>query len=106
MVVIPGPVEFVMGSPSTEAGRQTVELQHKKRIGRTFAIAAKAVTKEQFLCFLPTFSAPGDAALPRPDLSDRRRGMVRGGGVLQLVEQAGGHSRTTSGATRQIRRGR
>ncbi len=41
MVVIPGPVEFVMGSPPTEAGRESRENQHKKRIGRTFALAAK-----------------------------------------------------------------
>src|SRR5262249_52257666 len=53
MVVIPGPVEFVMGSPSTEAGRKDDETQHRKRIGRTFAIAAKPVTKEQFWRFLP-----------------------------------------------------
>ena len=29
MVVIPGPVEFVMGSPPTEAGRESRENQHK-----------------------------------------------------------------------------
>ena len=29
---------------------------YNKRIGRTFAVAAKAVTKEQFLRFLPEFS--------------------------------------------------
>ena len=51
MVVIPGPVEFVMGSPPTEAGRHDHEFQHKKRIGRTFAIAAKPVTVEQFRQF-------------------------------------------------------
>ncbi|HTU88939.1 MAG TPA: SUMF1/EgtB/PvdO family nonheme iron enzyme [Gemmataceae bacterium] len=56
MVVIPGPVEFLMGSPGTEAGRRPDESQHKKRIGRTFAIAATAVTKEQFLKFWPGFS--------------------------------------------------
>jgi eukaryotic-like serine/threonine-protein kinase len=49
MVVIPGQVEFEMGSPATEAGRYAHEPQHKKRIGRTFAIAAKAVTMEQFM---------------------------------------------------------
>ena len=48
MVVIPGPVEFVMGSPPTEAGRQEYEIQHQKRIGRTFALAAKSVTVEQY----------------------------------------------------------
>jgi formylglycine-generating enzyme required for sulfatase activity len=55
MVVIPGPVEFVMGSPHTEADRMDDEKQHKKRIGRTFALAAAPVTKEQFLRFRPRF---------------------------------------------------
>jgi eukaryotic-like serine/threonine-protein kinase len=59
MVVIPGPVEFVMGSPPTEAGRQDVETQHKKRIGRTFAIGAKAVTVEQYRQFDKGYSLPG-----------------------------------------------
>src|SRR5208337_5009749 len=35
MVVIPGPVEFMMGSPPTEKDRFENEPQHKKRIGRT-----------------------------------------------------------------------
>ena len=48
MVVIPGPVEFVMGSPLTEVGRLENESQHKRRIGRTFALAAKSVTVEEF----------------------------------------------------------
>jgi eukaryotic-like serine/threonine-protein kinase len=52
MVVIPGPVEFVMGSPPTEEGRQAGEVQHKKRIGRTFALAAKPVTVREFRWFL------------------------------------------------------
>ena len=40
-------------------------MQHKKRIGRTFALAAKAVTKEQFLRFRPTIHAQRDAgAIP------------------------------------------
>jgi formylglycine-generating enzyme required for sulfatase activity len=58
MVVIPGPVTFVMGSPATEHGRtiSLLELQHKKRIGRTFAIAATPVTREQFLRVFPKFS--------------------------------------------------
>jgi formylglycine-generating enzyme required for sulfatase activity len=51
MVVIPGPVEFTMGSPPTEAGRFTSETQHKKRIGRTFAIATKSVTVEEYRKF-------------------------------------------------------
>jgi formylglycine-generating enzyme required for sulfatase activity len=58
MVVIPGPVEFLMGSPATEADRENgpegkEETQHRQRIGRTFALAAKEVTVEQFRPFRP-----------------------------------------------------
>jgi formylglycine-generating enzyme required for sulfatase activity len=48
MVVIPGPVEFVMGSPPTEGGRRDDEIQHKKRISRAFAVAAEPVTVGQY----------------------------------------------------------
>jgi serine/threonine protein kinase/formylglycine-generating enzyme required for sulfatase activity len=46
--------EFLMGSPRGEAGREggaegTVEAQHRRRVGRTFALATKEVTVEQFL---------------------------------------------------------
>jgi serine/threonine protein kinase/formylglycine-generating enzyme required for sulfatase activity len=51
MVVIPGPREFLMGSPPNEPGRADNETPHRQRIGRTFAIAAKPVTVEQFLRF-------------------------------------------------------
>jgi serine/threonine protein kinase/formylglycine-generating enzyme required for sulfatase activity len=56
MVVLPGLVEFVMGSPRTEIDRErgpegTIEQQHKKRIGHSFAIAAREVTVGQFLRF-------------------------------------------------------
>jgi serine/threonine protein kinase/formylglycine-generating enzyme required for sulfatase activity len=51
MVVVPGPVGVLMGSPATEAGRLPPEIQHKRRIDRTFAIAAKAVTVEQYRRF-------------------------------------------------------
>jgi serine/threonine protein kinase/formylglycine-generating enzyme required for sulfatase activity len=57
MVVIPGPVEFLMGSPPTEEGREggaegRVETRHLKRIDRSYAIAAKEVTVVQFRRFL------------------------------------------------------
>ena len=55
MVVIPGPVEFMMGSPLTEKDRAGSETQHQKRIGRTFALATTPVTKEQFLRFQPKY---------------------------------------------------
>jgi len=56
MVVVHGPVEFLMGSPSTEAGREggpegKIEQQIRKRIGRSFALAAREVTVAQFLKF-------------------------------------------------------
>jgi eukaryotic-like serine/threonine-protein kinase len=68
MVVIPGPVEFTMGSPPTEDGRQAVESQHQRRIGRTYALAAKSVTVREFRRFLKDnkleawFEAGGQAA--------------------------------------------
>ena len=70
MVVIPGPVEFLMGSPTTEADRaggpqDKMEQQHPTRIERSFAIASKEVTVAQFLAFRKTHSynkvfSPGD----------------------------------------------
>jgi formylglycine-generating enzyme required for sulfatase activity len=58
-----------MGSPATEEGRSGDERQHKKRIGRTFAIAAKALTVKDFQRFLKGdpereewFQAGGQAA--------------------------------------------
>jgi serine/threonine protein kinase/formylglycine-generating enzyme required for sulfatase activity len=57
-VVIPGPVEFVMGSPITEADRNPDETQHKKRIGRTFALAAKSVTVGQYRQFDNGYQLP------------------------------------------------
>ena len=58
MVVIPGRTEFVMGSPPTEAGRQDHESQHIERIPRTFALAAKPVTVEQFRQFEKGYVPP------------------------------------------------
>jgi formylglycine-generating enzyme required for sulfatase activity len=48
MSVINGPVTFHMGSPSGETGRNKNEAQHWRRIPRSFAIATKPVTLEQF----------------------------------------------------------
>jgi formylglycine-generating enzyme required for sulfatase activity len=50
--MIPGPVEFVMGSPHSEGGRRGDESQHHRRISRTFAVAAKPVTVQGFQRFL------------------------------------------------------
>jgi formylglycine-generating enzyme required for sulfatase activity len=47
--VFPSPVEFLMGSPGSEPGRiPDNEPLHRKRIGRTFALATKPVTVAQF----------------------------------------------------------
>jgi len=52
MVVIPGPVEFLMGSPTTRSlGSTHDEPQHRKRIDWNFAISSKEVTVEQYLRF-------------------------------------------------------
>ncbi len=53
MVVLPGPVTFLMGSPSSEVGRRAEEQLHRRRIGRTFALAATSVTFEQLRRFRP-----------------------------------------------------
>src|SRR5262249_35594944 len=66
MVVIPGPLEFDMGSPLSEERRNTDETQHRQRIGRTFALAATPVTKEQFLRFVPTFEHSQMRRYPEP----------------------------------------
>jgi eukaryotic-like serine/threonine-protein kinase len=65
MVVIPGPVEFIMGSPPTEAGRLDFEPQHKKRIGRTFALAAKSVTMGQILEMRKNYFGVEEASVRR-----------------------------------------
>ena len=55
-----------MGSPPTEESRRNNEQQHKKRIGRSFAIAATPVTREQFLRFLPKFTHAEMRRYPDP----------------------------------------
>jgi formylglycine-generating enzyme required for sulfatase activity len=55
MVLIDAREPFLMGSPRTEAerweGPEADERQHRRRIGRTFALAATEVTGRQFLRF-------------------------------------------------------
>jgi formylglycine-generating enzyme required for sulfatase activity len=54
LAVVRGPVEFLMGSPTTEPEREVInELPHRKRINRTFAIGTKEVTVEEYLRFMP-----------------------------------------------------
>jgi formylglycine-generating enzyme required for sulfatase activity len=52
--VIPGPVEFTMGAPGYEPGKDKTDTEalHRERIPRSFAIAMKEVTVGQFQRFL------------------------------------------------------
>jgi formylglycine-generating enzyme required for sulfatase activity/tRNA A-37 threonylcarbamoyl transferase component Bud32 len=50
--IVPGPVEFLMGSPVDEPGRFDDEPQHRQQIVRGFAIATKTVTVAEFDRFL------------------------------------------------------
>jgi serine/threonine protein kinase/formylglycine-generating enzyme required for sulfatase activity len=53
LVLVPGPVEFQMGSPEDERGRKKDEgPQHLCRIPRSFAVADRKVTWRQFDEFL------------------------------------------------------
>jgi serine/threonine protein kinase/formylglycine-generating enzyme required for sulfatase activity len=56
MVIVPEPGVFVMGSPRSEAERfggpaDKEEMQHRRRIGRSFALASKEATVAQFQKF-------------------------------------------------------
>jgi formylglycine-generating enzyme required for sulfatase activity len=52
LALVPGPVEFLMGSPEYEAGRLPQEKLHWRRIPRSFAIATCGVTVRQFRRFV------------------------------------------------------
>ena len=53
---VQGPVEFYMGSLAQTVDRNNHrEMRHKKRIGRSFAVATREVTVEQYLKFIPDF---------------------------------------------------
>ena len=90
MVVIPGPVEFVIGSPTTEVGRAANENQHQRHMSRTFALAAKAVTLAEYQRFDPRLRGRNQAMVPDRRLPGAWHMLVSGSGILQLVEQTGG----------------
>jgi formylglycine-generating enzyme required for sulfatase activity len=52
LVVITGPVAFMMGSPVTEPNRDPGVKPHRERIDWTFAVTTKEVTREQYDRFL------------------------------------------------------
>src|SRR5262249_31638311 len=51
-MVLLGPEELDMGSPADEPNREKDETLHRRRIGRTFALATREVTARQFAEFL------------------------------------------------------
>jgi formylglycine-generating enzyme required for sulfatase activity len=52
LVIVAGPVEFMMGSPNHAPQRRSDEVWHRQRIGRSFALATTTVTAGQFERFL------------------------------------------------------
>jgi serine/threonine protein kinase/formylglycine-generating enzyme required for sulfatase activity len=48
LAIIRGPLEFHMGSPARESGREYDETHHRVRIDRSFALATREVTVAQF----------------------------------------------------------
>ncbi len=75
-VIIPGPLEFLMGSPVDESGRRSGgESPHRRRIGRSFAIATREVTRAEFERFIADRSvmppaldpSAHDRLMPDPD---------------------------------------
>ncbi len=68
LVVIPGPSEFLMGSPLTETGRKDNEVPHTRRISRTFALATTPVTLAQYRQFEPGYSYGSASFVRLPDL--------------------------------------
>ena len=77
-VVIPGPTQFMMGSPNSAADRAADEPWHSQRIRHSFYLASCETTVEQFDRFLrdrggalidsiETANAPGDS--PRANVS-------------------------------------
>ena len=73
LVVVPGPVEFLMGSPVQEPGRELHETLMRRRVSRTFAISSTETTVEQLLRFREEFKSrwiPNiDPSLPAGNIS-------------------------------------
>ena len=57
MAILPGPVEFMMGSPARTDRYKQEETMHLEAL-RSFAIATQKVTVAQFKKFQPKFSYP------------------------------------------------
>ncbi len=60
--ILPGPVDYWMGSPVGEDGRSESEQRHYRRVERSIAVATKEVTVIQFRKYKPGFTPEGRAA--------------------------------------------
>lgn len=61
LTVISGPVQFIMGAPVDQEGREggpsgRMETQHRKQIGRSFAIMTHEITVDEYLELDPEFN--------------------------------------------------
>ena len=65
MVVIPGPIEFLMGSPEGEADRNIIERQHNRRISRSFEMSSNLITINQYQQFDKSYINTLDAKYAR-----------------------------------------
>ena len=95
--LIEGPVEFRMGSPASDPDRIAKnETPHRRLIPRSFAIAAKEVTVEQYQSFARGKSRPralNRSVQPGSDRPDEYNELVRRRGLLQLAQPQGGAGR-------------
>lgn len=68
MVVLPGPTQFLMGSARPARPEEADERLHSSRIRRSFSIASKETTVDQFRRFLNETSSGSDVAGGRTDM--------------------------------------
>lgn len=90
LAIVEGPVEFDMGSPYYETNKSFNEPLHRRRVGRTFAIATHEVTREQFTRFLDDHPNLRNAGRDGPPPSGRLSHLVRSGPILPLAVGARG----------------
>ena len=92
MVVFPGPVEEIADGFAEQRKRavMTTRTQHRERIGRTFALAAKSVTVEQCREIRQGLRTSGGVHT-HGGFAGGGNVVVSGGGVLQLAERGRRH---------------
>jgi formylglycine-generating enzyme required for sulfatase activity len=60
--ILPGPLDYWMGSPEGEDGRSESEQRHYRRVERSIAVATMEVTAVQFRIYKPEYNPQGRAA--------------------------------------------